>query len=104
MVNRGCCVAWEAVEINAGYGTEGFYFNATGLQWNSTLFGGWLGVYSIFVFQGVQDGQAGLLMVFCLDVACDWFHGVPQLFWKNAGYSVAIPASCANIHLVRVPI
>jgi len=31
--------------IDTGIGSEGFYFNGTGLQWNETYdgFGGWLG-------------------------------------------------------------
>jgi hypothetical protein len=37
--------AWEFAMIDAGYGSEGFYFNDTGLQWNVNDGGfiGWLG-------------------------------------------------------------
>ena len=33
--------------IDAGNGSEGFFFNGSGLQWNETYngFGGWLGQY-----------------------------------------------------------
>lgn len=39
------CIAWEFAMIDAGLGSEGFYFNSSGLQWNETYegFGGWLG-------------------------------------------------------------
>jgi hypothetical protein len=57
--------AWEPVEINGGGGADGFFINSTGLQWNSypgssfgNEFGGWL--------------------------VCDWWHGVPQLFAREA--------------------
>lgn len=37
--------AWEFAMIDTGYGSEGFYFNDTGLQWNETDggFNGWIG-------------------------------------------------------------
>jgi hypothetical protein len=35
---------WESVEINVGYGAEGFFIDSTGLQWSEQQgFGGWLG-------------------------------------------------------------
>lgn len=40
--------AWQPVELDAGVSgsgmdVSGFFMNRTGLQWNSTSFGGWLG-------------------------------------------------------------
>lgn len=37
--------AWEFAMIDVGYGSESFYFNDTGLQWNVNDGGfiGWLG-------------------------------------------------------------
>ena len=59
----------------------------------------------LFSFFGrAQDGLAWLLMDFCLGIACDWFHGVPQLFWKNAYYHDAIPCGCADVDLLPVPV
>ena len=39
--------AWQPVELDAGVSgsgmdVSGFFVNSTGLQWNSTSFGGWL--------------------------------------------------------------
>ncbi|KAK0508166.1 hypothetical protein JMJ35_009250 [Cladonia borealis] len=72
--------AWEFALINASYGDEGFYFNKSGLQWNETEggFNGWL--------------------------ACDWWHGVPQLFWNYVYYDYSIPSSCAEVDLIPVPV
>jgi len=72
--------AWEPVQINVFGGINGFSINATGLQWNKTAygFGGWL--------------------------ACDWFHGLPQLFWLNAYYNDTIPVSCSTVDLITVPV
>lgn len=41
--------AWEPVQINTGYGNEGFFINDAGLQWSNQIFGGWLGTFSPFV-------------------------------------------------------
>ena len=40
-----CVIEWDFVAVNAGYGDSGFFFNASGLQWeeSSGTFGGWLG-------------------------------------------------------------
>jgi len=71
---------WEAVQINTFDGVNGFSVNSTGLQWNQTEygFGGWL--------------------------ACDWWHGVPQLFWLDAYYHFAVPASCSKVDLIPVAV
>ncbi|KAG8526131.1 uncharacterized protein KY384_000124 [Bacidia gigantensis] len=78
--------AWEDVQLNVGQDTPGFFFNETGLQWSANAafdpnntspatdeFGGWL--------------------------ACDWYHGVPQLFWKFSYADPPIPCSCATVQL-----
>ncbi|KAG7008898.1 hypothetical protein G7Y79_00004g014820 [Physcia stellaris] len=65
---------WEPVSIDVGYGTSGLFLNASGLQWTEYGgFGGWL--------------------------ACDWFHGLPQLFWKveYVNYNIS---TCARVLLV----
>lgn len=36
--------------------------------------------------------------------ACDWWHGVPQLFWRDGNVRVALPGSCARVELVPVEI
>ncbi|KAF6235745.1 hypothetical protein HO173_005940 [Letharia columbiana] len=80
-------VAWNFVRINelvfdAGYGsTDGFSFNASGLQWDGRgagVFVGWL--------------------------ACDWWHGVPQLFWEFFFVPTGIPSSCAQVELHPVAV
>lgn len=80
---------WQPVRLDAGYGGsssrgdgEGFFINSTGLQWNSSpggepdldAFGGW--------------------------VICDWWHGVPQLFFRLSYYDLPLPFSCADINLL----
>lgn len=37
-------------------------------------------------------------------VACDWWHGLPQLFWLSEFYSNPIPSSCVNIELLPVAV
>jgi len=56
---------------------EGFFFNSTGLQYNNS-YGGWL--------------------------ACDWWHGVPQLFNINEPYTTALPNSCSKVQLLPVAV
>lgn len=73
---------FNAVTISiAGINLEdaGFSFNASGLQFNEST-GGWL--------------------------ACDWWHGVPQLFQVN-GYlanGYVIPNSCSKVQVLKVPV
>jgi hypothetical protein len=65
---------WEPVEINVGYGAEGFFINSTGLQWSEQQgFGGWL--------------------------VCDWYHGAPQLFYIYRYYEPKFPSSCSTVNL-----
>ncbi|KAL4804009.1 hypothetical protein BDV18DRAFT_143663 [Aspergillus unguis] len=67
--------AWQFVNINAGYGQEGFSVNSTGLQWSKEMgFGGWL--------------------------VCDWYHNAPQLFYIYRYYTPEYPASCSEVKLV----
>ncbi|KAF6226008.1 hypothetical protein HO173_012598 [Letharia columbiana] len=71
---------WDFVAINAGYGSAGFFFNETGLQYNQN-----------------PDGFSGWLV-------CDWWHGVPQLFWKFFANSNQFPSSCAQVDLLPVAV
>jgi hypothetical protein len=43
-----CIVAWEFALVDTGFGSEGFFFNSSGLQWTETEggFSGWLGILS----------------------------------------------------------
>ena len=45
-------VAWEFALIDTEYGSQGFYFNGSGLQWNETEggFNGWLGMLYLFLW------------------------------------------------------
>ena len=47
-------LAWEFATIEGGEGSEGFYFDDAGLQWNVTEggFGGWLGEFCSFLEGG----------------------------------------------------
>jgi hypothetical protein len=82
--------SWQPVRVDAGVGgsdyeVSGFFINETGLQWTSNptapgtandAFGGWL--------------------------VCDWWHGVPQLFFRLGYYSTPAPSSCADVYLKPV--
>ncbi|KAL2041849.1 hypothetical protein N7G274_005634 [Stereocaulon virgatum] len=72
--------AWEFALVDTGFGSEGFFFNSSGLQWTETEggFSGWL--------------------------ACDWWHGAPQLFWKYYFYDYPIPSSCVQVNLMPVAV
>ncbi|KAM0794290.1 hypothetical protein BDR22DRAFT_712883 [Usnea florida] len=77
--------AWNFVRINelafdAGFGsTDGFSFNETGLLWGGRGAGVWKGW-----------------------LACDWWHGVPQLFWVFSTTPSGVPSSCAPVELLPV--
>jgi len=49
MLDVNYYASWQPVQMNAGQGNEGFFFNSTGLQYNSNPngtyneFGGWIG-------------------------------------------------------------
>ena len=36
--------------------------------------------------------------------ACDWWHGVPQLFWKYYFDNYTIPSSCVEVDLYPVAV
>ncbi|KAF9884395.1 hypothetical protein FE257_001795 [Aspergillus nanangensis] len=66
--------SWEPVQINAGYGQDGFFTNSTGLQWETEVgFGGWL--------------------------VCDWYHNAPQLFFMDRYRKPVIPQECTRVLL-----
>ncbi|PYH88257.1 hypothetical protein BO71DRAFT_391913 [Aspergillus ellipticus CBS 707.79] len=66
--------AWESVQINTGYGTEGFSTDGSGLEGPEAYgFGGWL--------------------------VCDWYHNAPQLFYIYRYYTPTIPSSCSRVDL-----
>ncbi|KAF1990427.1 hypothetical protein K402DRAFT_417864 [Aulographum hederae CBS 113979] len=72
--------AWGTVEMRAGdtMGQDVFRFGGTGLEVHGFPVLGWL--------------------------VCDWWHGVPQLFWRNMGYDIdryPAPAGCADVTLVQ---
>jgi hypothetical protein len=71
-------IAFQLVTISVAEGPDptGFFFNSTGLQWNSTSFGGWL--------------------------ACDWWHGVPQLFAQLSYSYGETPKSCSEVDILAV--
>lgn len=83
--------SWQSVQINAGFGSQGFYFNNTdgtgrkGLKWVD----GW--PYELAGSPG-NDWNGWL--------ACNWAHGLPQLFWLS-GSTPRLPCSCAQVELVR---
>jgi hypothetical protein len=104
--------AWLSVQINAGYGNSGFYFNNTdgtgtrGLKWvdgwpyvlagsSENDWNGWLGKFPS-CFGILEDTEHNL--------ACNWAHGLPQLFWLTAGEPSStdpLPCNCAKVELVR---
>lgn len=43
--------AWEFVLLDVGYGSSGFSFNASGLQWTDDYgFNGWLGMFTLWPY------------------------------------------------------
>ena len=46
-----------------------------------------------------ENGLADLQLA-----ACDWWHGVPQLFWEFFFVPTGIPSSCAQVELVPVAV
>ncbi|OAP61616.1 hypothetical protein AYL99_03819 [Fonsecaea erecta] len=71
---------WNQVGISIAGITSlyaGFFFNSSGLQFNAST-GGWL--------------------------ACDWWHGVPQLFQANGYPYGPLPNSCSKVELQPVAV
>jgi hypothetical protein len=89
---------WAPVQIDAAESpTAGFKINGTKLVGSSDLdFGGWLGKHVVRL----------IALELTAILACDWWHGVPQLFYLIAGYASyqVIPASCSNVKLQVIPI
>lgn len=66
--------------MNAGYGDEGFSFNASGLISDNELWRGWLGKWlPRSCEKEVLNRNSGLTF----NIACDWYHGVPQVKLSN---------------------
>lgn len=87
---------WEPVTIEPGYHTSDLFLNETGLQWTeSESFGGWLGEYPPL------DAVMSAFTDHCTHVACDWYHGVPQLFWRVAydDYDLNV-STCSRVELI----
>ncbi|MCJ1260598.1 hypothetical protein MMC22_000460 [Lobaria immixta] len=64
---------WSSVRVSVGPPTEDFAIKGNKLVWNGYGFNGWL--------------------------VCDWYHGVPQLFWKTSQFNETT-ANCASVDLV----
>lgn len=100
--------SWQPVRVNAGVGgsgytVSGFFMNETGLQWTGNPaaagspndeFGGWLGECLILGSRNEIGAK--------LTAVCDWWHGVPQLFYRISYYTTPAPASCADVYLKPV--
>lgn len=101
---------WNFVKINAGYGSEGFFFNESGLQFaTGEGFAGWLGEFSFvtpFFFTRLLHGGFEIwkkkVWTDTAYLACDWFHGVPQLFWISFYDGDLFPSTCAQVDLLPV--
>ncbi|KAK4895383.1 hypothetical protein LTR27_006447 [Elasticomyces elasticus] len=90
----GYYAAWQSVRlrlVEPGYTTSspdamenGFFINATGLQWTSAP--GQAGTS--------QDSFGGWLV-------CDWWDIFPQLFFRNKAQNYrSIPKNCAEVYLM----
>ncbi|KAK7553629.1 hypothetical protein IWX49DRAFT_220192 [Phyllosticta citricarpa] len=70
---------WSTVIVQAGLGDQGFVYGEQGLVYNLTQFAGWM--------------------------VCDWWHGVPQLFWlMNVVGAYEVPSSCAEVLLLKTDV
>ncbi|KAK4544399.1 hypothetical protein LTR36_004290 [Oleoguttula mirabilis] len=81
--NTNFYAAWQPVRVNAGLGggdttgeSSGFFLNSTGLQYG-----------------GAEGGFDGWLV-------CNWWHEMPQLFFRITGYGDFTPLSCADVYLM----
>lgn len=105
MLDVNYYASWQPVQINAGQGNDGFFFNSTGLQYTSNPngtyneFGGWIGKW-------MRPGLCTQLPCTNRELVCDWWlSGVPQLFYRlSFAEGVAAPCSCADVHLMPVAI
>lgn len=69
----------------------GFFFNSSGLQYNYTNHG-WLGMWFV-IFNLTQSN---------ILIACDWWHGVPQLFSLTSYQYGPLPTSCSTVELYPI--
>jgi len=79
-IQSGAYQQWSVATISIAEGVypyEGFYFNSSGLQYNES-YAGWL--------------------------ACDWWHGEPQLFNYDGYAQVKVPCSCSKVNLLPVAV
>jgi len=78
--------AWQPTRANVGFGDSfgGFYINGTGLQYTTDV---------AFNTTTASDNEFGGWM------ACNWWHGLPQLFWRSSFYDIPATANCADIDL-----
>ena len=64
------------------------------------------------LIMALEDGLVSIIQrirdeAHAIDLVCDWWHGVPQLFWKNIFYDTEVnvfPSSCASVNLVAVQV
>lgn len=52
----------------------------------------------------MEDHEADFMDVCIGELACDWWHGLPQLFWEFFFEESGIPSSCAQVQLVPVAV
>lgn len=96
-------VEWNFVAIDGGYGSAGFFFNETGLQYSEEAgFTGWLGKHHLFPPLLSLLGRVDLLNG--ERVVCDWWHGLPQLFWTYFYPPSVFPSTCAQVDLLPVAV
>lgn len=79
----------------------GFFFNSSGLQYNQST-GGWMGKLLMCLHA---------CAILTIPLACDWWHGVPQLFQVNGyldnGFGLTglhPPAGCSKVQLQPVAV
>ena len=74
------------------YGYGSFWVNGTGLQWTPNT------------SPPPHNGTlAALDAYFAGWMVCDWWHGVPQLFYKIGGFEkpTVTPVGCADVWLLQ---
>jgi hypothetical protein len=77
-------------EVDVSYGDTGFSFNGSGLISSNLEWVGWIGELPARYFLRLADSHLA---------ACDWWHGVPQLFWQYYFRDITLPSSCAKVEL-----
>lgn len=92
-------------QINVGYGTPGFFINDSGLVSTNEEWLGWLGEYALPTYDRCMlfpVDPAMLIDTVPAHTACDWSHGVPQLFWQYFFNTPTLPCSCAIVELCAI--